>query len=716
METKDPRQEEWQRFGKMRPRLRPHVQFHRQYFRSELWYVVQNKASGRFHRLTPAAYQLVGRFDGKKTLLDLMEQGERSNSDENAINREEAVLLVKQLSHSDLLLLEQQLPIEFYRNRLSAQSRMRGWRRFLNPLALRFPLFDPNRFLARTQIVGQLLFSLPGLLLWFLVLVYAAGLAGVHWDALTGNFIDRILGAENIFILLFVFPVVKALHELGHGYATRRWGGEVHEIGIMFLVFMPIPYIDASAATAFRERRHRMVVAAAGMMVEVFLASLAMILWASAEPGMVRAVAFNVIFLAGVSTLLFNGNPLLRYDGYYMLGDMLEMPNLGPRANQYIGYLIQRYLFRAEMEFPETTASERGWLFGYGILSFCYRMFVWMAIIFFVATKFFFFGVLMAVWGATLMLLKPLYKISNYLFTSPRLAPVRTRAVSVSALFLCFLAVILFLLPLPYTKLAEGVVWLPEGSLVRARAAGFIVAVEQELNSEVVAGTVLIRMEDPLAVSEVEVLKTQQEELEAEFAALEVEDRVRAGVVAEHISLLRSRLQKAQETLDDMLVTSTSAGRFVPVEMGDLLGRYAQKGQVIGYVLGDLKPTIKTIVNQQDYLLVRDRFIAIEALFAEDRRNPIVLDVIREVPAASDQLPSRVLSQAGGGDYYLDPSDSGGNKALQSHFEFELAVRETLPTLRSGGRVFVRFDLGSEPIFWRLYRSLRQLFLREFSV
>ena len=105
--------------------------------------------------------------------------------------------------------------------------------------------------------------------------------------------------------------MLKALHELGHGYAVKAFGGAVHELGVMFLVFAPVPYVDASAASEFRSKWRRALVGAAGMIVEVFIAALALYVWLAVEEGFVRALAYNVMLIAGISTVLFNGNPLL---------------------------------------------------------------------------------------------------------------------------------------------------------------------------------------------------------------------------------------------------------------------------------------------------------------------------------------------------------------------------------------------------------------------
>ena len=120
-----------------------------------------------------------------------------------------------------------------------------------------------------------------------------------------------------------------------------------------------------------------MTVAAAGMAVELFVAALALFLWLNVESGRVSAIAYNVMLIGGVSTLLFNGNPLLRYDGYYVLADWIEIPNLAQRSTRYLGYLLQHYILGVDDAVsPVTAPGERAWFICYGIASFCYRLFI----------------------------------------------------------------------------------------------------------------------------------------------------------------------------------------------------------------------------------------------------------------------------------------------------------------------------------------------------
>ena len=226
------------------------------------------------------------------------------------------------------------------------------------------------------------------------------------------------------------FIVLKALHELGHGYAVKAFGGAVHEIGIMFLVFAPMPYVDASAASEFRSKWRRALVGAAGMIVEVFIAALALYVWLAVEQGLVRAFAYNVMVVAGISTVVFNGNPLLRYDGYYILSDLLEIPNLAQRATRYWGHLVDSYVFRTE-GLPEfvATPGERIWLLLYAPASFLYRIAVMLAIAIFIASEYLAVGVAIAIWGIFTGVVLPIGKALWQVFASPRLQRNRTRAV-----------------------------------------------------------------------------------------------------------------------------------------------------------------------------------------------------------------------------------------------------------------------------------------------
>jgi putative peptide zinc metalloprotease protein len=329
--------------------------------------------------------------------------------DEDAPTQDEIIHLLGQLHAADLLQSDVTPDVAelFERSERDEKARLR--RSYTNPMAVRIPLWDPDAFLNRVAGFNQLLWSRWGALLWLAVVLPVLVLIPTHWSELTNNFSDRVLEVDNLLLLGMVFPVIKALHEMGHATATKAGGGEVHDMGLMLLVLMPIPYVEASASTVFKSKYRRALVGAAGMIVELFLAATAFYLWLLMEPGLMRAIMFNVMLVAGVSTLIFNGNPLLRYDAYYILSDLIEIPNLANRSLRYWGYLFERYLLGVrEADAPQALPSEKAWLAFYGIASSIYRILVTITIALFISGRFFIIGVLLAAWALVAMAVIPL--------------------------------------------------------------------------------------------------------------------------------------------------------------------------------------------------------------------------------------------------------------------------------------------------------------------
>lgn len=331
----------WYRVAPLMPKLAIRAKLHRHRYRDEVWYLLQDMASSQVHRFTPATRLIIAAMDGRRTMDELWRLARRYLTDA-APTQDELIQLLGQLHGSDLLASD--LPpdaLELFERgaRSVTQKRRRAW---MNPMAARISLWDPGAFLDRHERLWRQLWSLAGGALWLVVVLPALALLPGAWPDLMENISDRVLQANNLLLIALVFPVIKALHELGHATAVRARGGEVHDMGVMLLVLMPVPYVDASAASVLRSRWSRALVGAAGMLVEIFIAALAFYLWLAVEPGLVRAVCFNVILVAGVSTLVFNGNPLLRYDAYYMLADVIELPNLARRA---IGAILPSVIY-----------------------------------------------------------------------------------------------------------------------------------------------------------------------------------------------------------------------------------------------------------------------------------------------------------------------------------------------------------------------------------
>ena len=423
----------WYRVAGLRPRLVPHADLQRHTVRGKVWHVLHNRVSGRSYRFSSNAHHFIAMMDGRRTVEDLWQASDDSLGDEG-LTQEEAVGLLRRLYSADLLQTDISTDAAEIFERQQRQARAKWIGRVKNPLAVKVPLFDPDRTLERLLPFFRPLFGRTGLLLWLAVLCVGAVMAAVHWPEIVGDTSTSLLSPQNLALLWLCYPLIKALHELGHGLATKVWGGEVHEVGVILLALIPVPYVDASSAGTFPEKRRRMVVGAAGMMVELFLAVLALWLWLNTEPGLIHSLAYNTLLIGSVSTLFFNGNPLLRFDGYYVMTDAIGMPNLATRSNQYLGYLVKRYLFGVRsLESPATAGGERRWLIGYGVLSYIYRVIILVTIVLFVAESYPTVGVLIAFWATGTMLVLPVLKHTRALLTAPVLQRQRARAVSISA-------------------------------------------------------------------------------------------------------------------------------------------------------------------------------------------------------------------------------------------------------------------------------------------
>ncbi len=704
----------WHRVAGLRPRLRGHARIHRHEYRGEIWYILQNPVSRRMYRFNPPAYQFIGLLDGRHSVQEARDLAFAQLGEEGP-TQDETIRLLAQLHQADLLQTELAPDVGELLRRVR-QQRLRRWLQLLlSPLAMRFPLLDPEALLARALPAFRPLFTWYGFVLWAAVVAFGLSLAGVHWRGLTENLSDRVLAPQNLVIVLLLFPLIKALHELGHACATRAWGGEVHEMGVMLLVLLPIPYVDASASSAFPETRRRLVVGAAGMMVELFLASLAMVAWVLMEPGMLRAAMFNVLLIAGISTVVFNGNPLLRFDGYYMLADAIEIPNLGQRAVRELAYLGQRWLLGMKDATPvQASRSERVWLAVYGVASFCYRLLVILGIALFIGAQYFFFGALLAIWAVITSIVLPIARSALYVLRLDRAAQdghdPRLRAGAIAAGVIAVLA----LAPFPLWTRTEGVIWVAERAQLRAGADGFVQKVLVAPGDRVEPGQPIAELDDPVLRARLRGVEARMEELEARFFAQLAENRAQAEKVREEMAAARADLERHRERVRALTLRAEAPGEVVVPRHEDLPGRYIRQGEVLGYVVSPALVIARAIVPQERVDLVRTSTRAVHIRLASRIARVEPSEIRGEVPAASGRLPGLALAIAGGGAVTPDPRDPRGATALQRHFEFELALPALPPGI--GERVYVRFDHGYAPLAWQGYRALRQLFLSSFNV
>jgi putative peptide zinc metalloprotease protein len=718
----------WYRVASLQPRIRPHARIVRHEYRGQPWHVLEDRLSERFYRFSPSAYLLVGLMDGTRTVQQIWD-AVCDRLGDGAPTQDEAIHLLAQLHAADVLQCDVTPDAVELFERSRTQRRQRLTRRLLSLFAWRVPLLDPDAFLRRTLPLARPFIGWGAGLVWVLVVGLASVMLAVHWRDFTANVVDHVFSLPSLIALWTLFPVIKALHELGHAFVTKAYGGEVHDMGVMMLTVTPVPYVDASAAWGFADKWRRITVGAAGMLVELFIAALAVLVWVNAEAGLVRTVAFAMIVNVGISTVLFNANPLLRFDGYYMLADWLEIPNLWRRAWLYLGYLCERYAFgRREAEPPATTPGEKGWFVVYGVASLAYRVVVVTALVMFLGRHAFYFAVVFAAVIAVGWIVLPAGKAVAYLATSPRLRKVRGRAVAATTAAVAAVVCVVGVVPVPYRSRAEGVVWIPEESFVRARTEGFVVQVMGSPGERVRRGDPLVVLRDPALLARTAGLEARRRELLARYDEQRPSDRVKTQVIEEELRFVEQGLGEARRRVRDLTISAGADGTLVmpvPSQLAarapcpcsqELPGRFVKDGELVGYVVELATVTVRAVVHQEQIDLIRDDTRAVWVRLAERLWDPRPARIRRVVPAASERLPDRALGTEGGGKVLVDPRATGGVTATEKLFQVDLELSSGSGLLNVGGRAYVRFDHDRRPLAQQWYREIRQLFLGRFSV
>ena len=719
----------WHAVRNLRPRLKEGVQSLPRQLRGRQWVLLHDPLTQRFIRITPQLWGVIKLLDGKRTLDEVWDAAcalpassagsdtAAAMAEPNPIGQNELVQLLGQLYANDLLQTQVSPDAGEVFDRYDKQRKARLKQSLLNPMSLKVPLLYPDAWFSRQAALARVLFSWGTLAVWLAVVSPAALLAWRFWPELTNNMSDRVLSAQNLLLLWFTYPLVKVIHEWAHGMAVKAWGGHVREIGLMLVLFTPVPYVDATSSYRFPSKWARAAVAAAGIMAELMVGALALYVWLMAEPGIVKATAFNVVLIAGVSTLLVNGNPLMRYDGYFVLCDLLELPNLSQRATQYWTYLSDRFLFRAQdAQPPLASEGEQHWLFFYGLFAPIYRILISIGLIWFVAGEYFFLGVLMALGSAWITVLMPMWKAWKHVSEGSSLGAQREKALSRLVWMVLAAMVLLGLVPTPFHSVHEAVVWLPEEAIVRAEVPGHIVQVAAQNEQAVTAGQHLVRSDNPELMADWEMAAAVSEGLRSRIRQAEVEDQPKAESLRQDLQAAEVKEADLARQAQAQWLSARLPGRWTPAAPTRLEGRYLQRGEVVGHVFNGPSKLLRVAVTQDDMDLIRSRLQGVEARLVKHMAERVPAKVSRQVPGGTDQLVSPALGSNGGGAIAVDPSQSQGTKSLQRVFDLEVEMARPAQGQVFGDRAYVRFDLGWAPLAWQWTLRLRQLFLARFYV
>jgi len=687
----------WYRVATIKPALRTNIQWSRHIYRGEFWYILKDQNSGKLHRFSQETKYIIEQMDGSSTMQEIWDSA-CARLDDDMPSQDSLIHLLSNLYQSNVIQTDSLPDPREFQDRRSKESRGR-WIGFLkSPMSVRIPLWNPQGFLTKTEFVSGLIFNRFSASLFFVLIIAALVQLVLHWQEISQNFEDQAFSASNWLLIALIYPFVKIFHELGHGYAVRRWGGEIRELGVMLLVFIPIPYVDASDASLFRKKSQRIIVSLAGIIIELSLACLALLLWIQVEPGLFRAILFNIMIIGGVSTVLFNGNPLLKFDAYFALSDYLELPNLANRANTYLGYLVKHYFLKVSAESPANGKSEAVWFVAYSILSYLYRLTVMLTIALYVATKFYFIGSLLALWVIFQSLVLPFLTMLKRSWRDSLINAYRQRLYLLSAIIVGSIIMILGVLPVPNQTVAQGVFWAPDEAQIRAQADCFITEVYVQQNQSVSEGQELFRCDSAYLWADNKLILSQLKELQLRRRSVLTKDLVESKILAQEISRIKKDLQFSQERLGAMTVYARTKGKVrLQKSASDSIGQFVQRGDYLGFI-DDNIAQIRVAVPQDDIAFVRSDTNSIKVRKASRFGRVLSAQVLRELPLGSGEIPTPSLTSL---------------VALENWFQFDLLANE--PGI-VGQKVYVRFSHGRETIYQKLYRKVRRVFLSKFMV
>ena len=704
----------WRALQDTHLRVAEQVEFSQQIQRGRVWVVIYDPVRNLSYKTTPEIHQLLSSLSGELTLREILARRPELTkifADQSAALHTLAQLLESGLLQGDLH-SDYAEEIAKHRDKQRALGQMR-WQR---PWMLKLPLFNPDTQLDGLYRKTWFIWTRAGLAVWIFTIVVAAVLLLDHFSHLQQFWATRFLDPVNLVLLLLVYPCLKALHELAHGLTTKKWGGQVYEVGLMFLVFMPVPYVDASASARFPSKYQRMLVAASGVMTELFCAAIALFVWLASDNVLVRDICLNIMIMGAISSLLFNGNPLLRFDGYYVLSDALEIPNLGTRASLYLKNLWHKVVLGVAPTQFTLAPGEKKWLLLYGVLSGVYRLILSFAVAMYIAGHYFFIGIVLAVWALILQILLPLWKGLAGAFATAKNQSKQRRFWLMHALLAMSIYVVLFVLPMRHATEAHGLIALEGEHQIKAGAEGFLQRVLVNSGEIVDAGQPLLVLENAALPAELNAVLAQIAEQEVLLNHYLTHDPTQAGLYRDELERLRQQERDLRDDLANLTVRSAVAGRVEISEQENLPGRYLRKGDLLGHILAPQGYRVTALVPERlGNQLVGD----VQEVRVKSHSNPHLVYLganMRPTPQASAQLPDPVLGSLRGGMIPVDISDAAGTSALQAFFQVEMGLQLPPHQAPAAGRAEILFIHSSEPLGRRWWRQLRLLVLDRFQV
>jgi putative peptide zinc metalloprotease protein len=719
-------------------RMRPDLCIAPQEYASRRYWLVKDPVALRYYHLGEEEHAVLAMLDGRTSLLE-MQRRFQADFAPLQVTLEQLYSFVGHLAQLGLLLVESPGQTEALLERRIRRRRSAWLETATSVLAIRFRGVDPEPLLRWLGLRCTWLFS-P----WFLgaCLALVAGaviLAALCFDVLAAKLPEMraFLSPGNLLWLAVCMALAKGLHELGHALTCKHFGGACHEIGILLLVFTPCLYCNVSDVWLFANKWHRIAVSAAGILVEIVLASACLFLWWFSEPGLANTLFLNMVVVCSVNTLLLNGNPLLRYDGYYVLADLIEVPNLSQQARAVLRRGLER-LFLGENRPPARYVPKRlRALVGvYGIASLVYRCFV-LVLVLWVVYKFLkpynleVLAELVAVLAIAGMIAMPLWSFASWFSNPLARQSFRPGRAAVSCLVCVLVAAAALLIPLPFRIYAPAVIEPQGGRSVYVVVPGRLVEAVQP-GEHVAAKQELGRLASLDLAREVADLSGQREQQRLRLMNLRLrlaDDLSVAPQIPPAQEALRgieSRLAQRQRDQQQLVLRAPEAGTVIPAPWqpappfspdrlrawsGDLLeprnvGAYLESGTLFCVIGDPLRLEAVLVVDQADMQFVSQGQRV--RLKLDQMPGRVVEGTITEVSKTDLKVAPRELAKESGLAIRLDRA--GIPHPASTSYQARVALDACPQGLLVGAHGQAKILAAPQSLGSRIYHGLSQVF------
>lgn len=682
---------------------RPELDVSRHVFGGDAAYVVTDPISFQSHRLSQADYQVFIAINARQTLSKVF-SGLVASGHLEADQEEEFYKFVLSLTQRGLLNLPLSDGGRLYK-RFEERKEAKQKGRLMRSLFLRVPLVRPDRFLSNTMYLFRPLFTWVALGIWALCSLASLLVILSRWDEVTSP-LSSILAIGNLPVLWTLLIVLKVIHEFGHAYACKRFGGEVPEMGAYFILFTPCAYVDASASWGFPSRWHRVVVALAGMYFESIAAMMALALWVLTPSGTLHDAAYYAVVLSTVVTVAFNANPLMRYDGYYVLSDALGIPNLRAEADKSLRTVATRVIYGVRGKQSGNGRVRSISLAVFGFAGAVYKVMLLLGISLVIAHKLPLVGFGVALMYIVQSLRQSGLSLLNYLRFSEELEGRRNRAIVTTVGIAVAGLVLMFVVPIPGRVESVGVVTRLDEVTVRAAAPGFVREVLVECGDPIVSDELICRLENIDIQSEAQQLELQTKATKLRWEQELFSNRQSAARTEAMLEDLYEDQETAEQRRAALEVRSAHTGVVTNCESTQV-GTFLKRGDPVATV-GAGPWAIRVLLTGEQLVdaaltpraKVRIRFMG--------NPNEVFVGHVAQVASQGQTKVEREeLTHLAGGEIAVDPQS---HESVNPLFEVMVFLdKDPGEQLRSGSTAQVFFKGTRTTLLAMLYRRGLQL-------